>query len=144
MSDNSSFGVKLQFGNGATPEIFTTIGQLADINGPSMSRDAIDVTTHDAPDKYSKFIPGIRDGGEVTYAVNFDPALGTHDEVTGFIGQFNDELVHHYRILYPQSDLEGWSISGFITKLDFKTPIKEQNSGDITIKVSGKPTWGTF
>jgi predicted secreted protein len=142
--DLEAYGTALQIGNGATPELFTNIAQVADISGPSMSRDSIDTTTHQTTGHYKTAVPGLRDGGEVTFSLNFDPSLGTHDEATGIIAQYNDDLVHNYRLVYPQSALEGWAFSGFITKIDPKNPVDKQITADITIKISGKPTWGTF
>jgi len=140
----SAFATKLQLGNAATPEVFSNVAEITDMSGPSLARDSIETTNHQSTSRYRQFMPGLRDGGEVTFSVNFDPSLGTHDELTGLIAQYNDDVTHNYRIVYPQSDVEGWSLTGFITKFEVKNPIDDKISGDITIKVTGKPTWGTF
>jgi hypothetical protein len=137
-------GTILQMGNAATPEVFTAIANLGDVDGPSLSRDTIETTSHGSPNKYRTFIPGLRDGGEVTFACDFDPSLGTHDELTGMVSQFNDDVNHNFRLLYPQSALEGWAFTGCLTKIGPKNPVGDKISSDVTIKISGKPVWGTF
>lgn len=35
---------------------FVTIANVSDLNGPGRSREAIEVTAHDSPDKYREFV----------------------------------------------------------------------------------------
>jgi hypothetical protein len=146
MSDDAldAFGMKLQFGNGATPEVFTDVGNLTDVGDLTLSRENKEVTAHTATGKFKQKHPGLREAGDITFKVNFDPSLGTHDEVTGFMAQFNDDDIHNYRILYPQSTTEGWAFAGFITKIAIKSPLDGTLEGEITITPTGKPVYGAF
>lgn len=53
------------------------IGQVRDISGPAMVEEAVDVTTRESSDREYK--PGLRDGGELTFDVIYDPDLATHN-----------------------------------------------------------------
>lgn len=139
-----AMGTSLQYGNGATPEVFTSVAEITDMGGPSMKRDAIETTHHQTTSHYRTFLPGLRDGGEVTFSINVDFSLTSQDELTGLVAQYNNDVAHNYRILYPQSASEGWAFSGFLIGIDLKNPIDDKISGDVTLKISGKPTWGTF
>src|SRR3546814_17803540 len=57
--------------------VFVTIANVSDISGPSRSREAIEVTAHDSPNKYREFVKGPKDGGEVTTTINYDPCAST-------------------------------------------------------------------
>lgn len=74
----SAQGTTLQMGDGATPEKFTSIGEIVSITGPSFTHDAIDVTNLGSVAK--AFIAGgVGDSGEVTIEVNFDADNVQHD-----------------------------------------------------------------
>lgn len=135
MADKSQ-GTLLKMGDGLTPENFTTIAEVTDLGGPSFSRDSIDTTNHDSSGGYKEAIPGLRDGGEVTFTVNFMPEDATH---IAAIAQFDDDNVHNWQVVYPITPSKKWDFAAFITKFDTKAPVGDKLSADITLKVSGKP-----
>lgn len=59
------------------------IGQVRDISGPAMVEEAVDVTTRESSDREYK--SGLRDGGELTFDVIYDPNLATHDTLLQFL-----------------------------------------------------------
>jgi len=135
MADKSQ-GTQLKMGDGATVEVFETIAEVADIGGPSFSRDSIDTTNHDSPGGYKEGLPGLRDGGEVTFSINFMPENETH---IAAIAQFDDDEVHNWQLVYPITPAKQWNFKGYITKFDTKAPVGDKLSADMTVKVSGKP-----
>ena len=58
----STKGLKLQRGDGATSEAFTTIGEVTNIKGPSEKVDSLEVTSFDSTGK--EYISGLTDAGE--------------------------------------------------------------------------------
>ena len=135
MADKSQ-GTLLKMGDGLTPESFTTIAEVADIGGPSFSRESIETTSHDSTGGYREFIPGLREGGEVTFTINFMPEDATH---VAAIAQFDDDSVHNWELVYPILPSKKWVFAAFLTKFDTKAPVGEKLSADLTLKVSGKP-----
>lgn len=134
-----AYGSTLQLGDGATPEVFTSIAEIVELTPPQMSRDEIDVTSHSSSDGYREFIAGLRDGGEVSFRANWLPTNATHDGTTGLLETFNDNVTHNWKIILPNT-LATISFSGFLTAFEPDTPLEEQGQLSGTIKVSGKPT----
>lgn len=134
-----AYGSILKLGNGAATEVFSEIAEITELKPPAMSKDAIDVTSHDSSDGYREFISGMRDGGEVTFKANWLPNNATHDETTGLLESFNDNDLHNWEIDLPGSILT-IAFSGFLTAFEPDLPIEEQAQLSGTIKVSGKPT----
>jgi hypothetical protein len=62
---------------GSSPT-FTEIANVTSISGPSISRNVYDVTAHDSTDSYMEFIGGLKDGGELSFDLNWDPGDQTH------------------------------------------------------------------
>jgi hypothetical protein len=134
-----AYGSILQLGDGATPEVFTAIAEITELTPPQMSRDDIDVTSHQSSDGYREFISGLRDGGEVSFKANWLPTNSTHDGTTGLLETFNDNVNHNWKVILPNT-LITIAFSGFLTAFEPDLPIEEQAQLSGTIKVSGKPT----
>lgn len=128
-------GTALQRGDGATPEVFTTIANVTSINPPSMERETIDVTAHDSTDGWMEFVGGLKDGGEVSADINYDP--GEHDSL---VADFDDEDPRNYRIVFPDDDATTWSFSAILTGFEPEAPYDDKLSASLTWKVTGKPT----
>ena len=132
-------GSEFKVGDGATPEVFTAVAEVRDITPPQMERDAYEVTHHGSSDGYREFIPGWRDGSEAEFLLNWLPNDTTQDENTGLLSQFEDDDLHNFQIVLPDS-LATLAFAGFITKFNPNTPIEEGADLSITLKVSGKVT----
>lgn len=59
-------GSLLQVGNGAVPEVFTTIARLTEIGELGGDVDDIDITTHDTSEPVREYTRGLAEPGEVT------------------------------------------------------------------------------
>jgi len=134
-----AYGSILQAGDGATPEVFTAVAEITELVPPAMSKNSIDVTSHASSDGYREFIPGMRDGGEVSFKANWLPTNVTHDGTTGLLESFNDDDLHNWKIIAPDT-LITIAFSGFLTAFEPDLPLEEQAQLSGTIKVSGKPT----
>lgn len=135
MAGIDAFGTELRRGDGATPtEVFTAIGHVTNIGGPSLSKEAYDVTTHGSPDQYREFIPGLKDGGEVSLDLNYDPAV--HDPVP--LG-FDDTTLSNYELEFPDGSL--FEFTAFLMDFEPEAPHDDKLSLSLTFKVSGKPTF---
>jgi predicted secreted protein len=117
---------------------FTAVANVTDISGPSRSRESIEVTAHDSPDKYREFIKGLKDGGEVELTLNYDPANATH---TALDADFEEDALRDYQVvLLPgEADEHTWDFSGLLTDLGEEYPTEGQMERTATFKISGKP-----
>lgn len=136
MAGFSGYGTKFQRGDGGVPEVFTTIGEATSISGPEMERDTIDVTSHDSPNRFREWVGGLVDAGEVSFEVNYDPAI--HNVLKA---DFQDPLPRNYRIVLPTPPGGQWAFKAFITNMGPEFPHDDKMSAEFTFKVSGDPVF---
>ncbi len=131
----AGFNVLLKIGNGAgTAETFTTLAEVLDIDGPSQSRDSIEVTSHSS-NGWREFIAGLKDGGEISFDLNMVPDDATQQTLRD---HFDDGTVGNYQIVYPN----GWQddFAATITDYGTKSPVDGPVTDSVTLKISGAVT----
>jgi predicted secreted protein len=135
VSGIDAFGIALKRGDGVTPtEAFTAIGKVSDVKGPEIKRDTYDVTAHDSANGWREFIGGLKDAGEVTITVNYDPSV--HDSL---VEDFEDVKPRNYKLVFPQA-LGEWALALILTEFSQEAPVDDKLSAELKFKVSGKPT----
>lgn len=135
MAGIDGFGVQLKRGDGGGPEAFTAIANITNLSGPGLSRNTIDVTAHDSPDARMEFIGGLKDSGELSADLNYDPA--EHDQL---IDDFDDEDPRNYQIVFPDAATTTWAIKAILTGFEPGMPHDDKATASVTFKISGKPT----
>src|ERR1022692_2896007 len=73
-----SNGILLKHGDGASPEVFTTVPEVMKVTQGGEKFDRLDISSHDNPTVYRRFIPGFQDGGPVTFEINWRPSNTVH------------------------------------------------------------------
>lgn len=135
MAGLDGFGVLLERSDMApTTPVFTAIAGITNLGGPELERETYDVTAHDSPDAWREFVGGLKDGGEVSLDINYNPAV--HDVL---VADFGDDTPRDYRITWPQV-LAEWDIKAVMTGFNPEAPHDDKMSAEITLKVTGKPT----
>ena len=128
---------------------YVDIGQVADIVGPNISRESIEVPVdHDMPDNYKQFFPGVADGGQITFELNLDPSNSAHvgAQGTGLLGSFEDTdqcTLPAWRYQGPGmcGGTATWTADGFVVGMDFDMgAVQGSMKASLTIEVSGKPS----
>lgn len=135
MAGRPAFGTEFRRGDGAGPEVFTAIASVTNISGPGLSRDTIDVTAHDSPNRYREFVGSLVDPGDVSLDLNYDPDV--HDVL---VADLEDDEPRNYKIVFPAPITATWSFAGVMSGFEQTAPIDDKLTATITIKVSGKPT----
>jgi predicted secreted protein len=138
MAGRDAFGTLFQRATGTAPgTTYETTANVTSIGGPERSRDTIDVTAHDSPGGWMEFVGSLKDGGELSLDVNYDPAETTHD----LDDDFDDAVPRNYRIviLPDTEDEHTWQLKGILTKLGDEFPYDDKMARSMTIKVTGKP-----
>jgi hypothetical protein len=139
MGATASYGAQLQIGDGAMTEAFTTVAGVKDISGPQMTRDNVEVTAHDSPDGYKERVPTLKDGGQVTFELNWDPSDATHDLATGLGSLIDVDDPTHFRLVYPRLS-KRWAFSGYVTAYGpIAAPVAGVHQAPVTIMVTGQP-----
>jgi len=135
MAGIDAFGIALKRGDGATPtETFTAIGSVHDVKGPEIKRDTYDVTAHDSANGWREFIGGLKDAGEVSITVNYNPSV--HDVL---VADFEDTAPRNYKMVFPQA-LGEWALRLILSEFSQEAPVDDKLSAELKFKVSGKPT----
>ena len=137
----SAFGTLLKIGDGASPENFATVAELRTISGPSLSADTIDVTTHNTPTPFRRFIAGLLDGGEVTFDINFIPTETTHGYSAGLLKDMTDRARRNFQIVFPDSGTTTWLLPTIITGFEMSADPADVLMASVTLKVAGPPTF---
>jgi len=136
-----AYGSEFKLGDGASPtEVFTKVAEIQDINGPSLSRDSIEVTNQDSADGWKEYIPSWRDGDTVTVTANWLPTNSTQDGSTGMLSHFVDNVNHNYQIVTPTAIGVTISFSGHITNFPMSLPLTDRAQVEFQIKISGAVT----
>jgi len=137
MAGADAFGTRFKRGDGAMSEQFTAIANVTNISGPDRQRETIDVTAHDSPDAWMEFIGSLKNGGEVSIDLNYDPREGTHD----LDDDFDDSEPRNYQIvLFPDTaDEYTWDFAGVMTGLSDEFPYDDKMARTATFQISGKP-----
>lgn len=129
----------------ASPPAWVAVAEIVSVTPPQLVRDTIDATHAESTEKWREFIPGLRDGGEVSLEMNFVPdGAGT----TKMLATFNSDSVVTCRIIFPDGDADAspitatiWSFTGFCTGFAPTAPFDNKMSATATFKLSGKPTF---
>lgn len=132
------YGVTLAYGDNASPEVFTAIAELTgSLSGPNLSQDSIDVSHTASTSKYREFIGGLIDAGEIT--ASFNLLLDTTQEQARTL--LTGGTKRNWRLSFPVSPVETLTCEALVTGWNPSTPIDAQMTLDLTIKLSGVPTW---
>ena len=128
-----------RLGNGTTLKIgATNVGEIVSIGAVAIATDSIDVST--LASDWREFIPGMRDGGEVTFSGHHFPGdVGQSAIKAAQIGKTTDA----YTITFP-GNLGAWTFNAFITNYSVLDATNDDPIGfEITVKITGEPSIGT-
>lgn len=112
---------------------FTDVGELTSIDLLDVEVDSIDVSSHDSPSQWREFVAGMKDGGELTMEVNYDPAL--HGTLFSALG-----VSQGHRITLPDAGAATITFDGFVSGMTAQAPYDDKLSASVTVKVTGAVT----
>jgi hypothetical protein len=127
---------------------YDPVAQVADLDGPSVESDQIEVS-HRADgtqaNMWRRYVAGMKDGGEVSFTLIFDPDDPTHDPTlpgsmyalaaSGDPGDF--------QLVFPGVGTKTTTASfkAYVTGFGAHSPLEDGLTVDVTTKVSGVVTW---
>lgn len=135
-SAHSAFGTLLKLGDGATPEVFTTVAEVKDIGGPSLVTNTEEVTSHDSPSGHAERIATLIDTGEISFDINLIPANATHNESTGLAEAARDKLPHNFKIVLPTGSKMIYG-PAIVTNMEYGAEVAGVLGASITLQPSG-------
>lgn len=136
----AAIGTLLKLGDGATSETFTTIAEVRDIDGPTLSAEEIDVTNHSTTGNYAESIAGLLDAGTVSFDVNYLPANATHNATDGLLDEFENRRRSNYQLVLTDSANTTQAFNAFVQQFSMRFPVREQNQASVVLRIVGQPT----
>lgn len=133
-----SNGTLLKVGDGASPEVFTTVPEVMRLTGPSIRFDLLDVTSHDTVGFFREYIPGLADGEKVAASVNWRPSNTVHKNLR--IDAYARTL-RNFKIVFPDSADNTVTMATYIENQTPRADIGTPLNMDISLKVTGAPVW---
>jgi predicted secreted protein len=133
MAAVDAFGTQWQVEFGAT---FVTVAELTNIDVLDLSSDTIDASSHDSPSQWREFINGMKDGGELSFECNFDPAEATQVDVAELVGGAAKDM----KIVLPDAGAAEVTFSGLVTGFSAGAPFDDKLTGTATVKITGPVT----
>ena len=113
---------------------FIRLAELTTVPKPSRTRDDIEVTSHDSDGDYKEFIPGLRDGGELSFDLNWVPG-GNTDE---FIEDWDDSGERRsMRTVFPTG--RRYTFLAYVRDYSGSAPYNDKMTATLSVKVAGKP-----
>lgn len=136
MAGLDAYGAALERSNMAVPPVFTELANVTSISGPSFSRNVYDTTAHDSVDGWMEFIGGLRDAGELSFDLNWNPGNTTH---ASLFSDLNDTVPRAYKLVLA-GDIAEFAFTALLTGFDVGLPVDEKLTAAVTFKLTGKPT----
>lgn len=153
-----AIGTLLQVGNGASPELFSSVANIGDITGPTTQVAVVDVTSHTSPAApYRQKVPTLIDPGTLTIPVYIVPASGApspygpgqymgHDYASGLGALLVNRglspgVPYNWKIVYPDGLNTTDSFGAFPTKYTRDMKVAGVISGSLELTLTGKPNF---
>lgn len=112
---------------------YVKLANVYDINGPGFSREVVDITTYDSTGGYREKIGGLRDGGQLTFTMNFK-----RSEFLILKGDFENDQVEQYQVKIPDGPNTTLSFDGLVIEMPISMPVADRVTVDVTIEISGQ------
>jgi len=146
MAGLAAKGTTLWVGDGASPEVFSKIGKVKSISGPSFSVDFVDTTTHDTAGNFRETAAVLCAAGDLQFTVNYDPSDATLAPATGLFDQMQNLERKHGQLRFPPSDTEEtmMSFAYYVSGHPMSFPVDGIIEANISLKIDGAITWGTI
>lgn len=131
MAGIDAFGTAWAMHDGAST--YVDVGEVTSIDVLDIEVEDLDVSSHDSPGQWREYVAGMKDGGELSMEVNYDPAL--HATVLSALGTTRDQ-----RITLPDSGAATVAFEAYVKGFTAQAPYDDKLSATITLKVTGAVT----
>lgn len=114
---------------------YVQIGEVANIEGPSASKETVDTTHLLTTGKFRTFIDSFIDAGEVTFTMHFK-----RTDYFTLLADFKGTGTHDWQIVFPDDDATTLYFSAIVTGIPLTIPPDDKVTVAVTLKVSGEIT----
>jgi hypothetical protein len=132
----SSHGTLVKMADRATHVTYATIAELLDIKGPQIKGQREDAT-HQGSGGWSEKISVLKEGGKLTFDIQFVAAEATHNKTTGMVAAALAQTKEKFQVVYPDSS--GFEFWAFVDA-DFEAKVKGKLIASIELDITGALT----
>lgn len=136
MASNAFAGVGTVFQRWSGQD-WETMAEVRAITGPAANRDVIDVTSLDTEEGSKEYIPGFKQGGEISLAMTF-----TRDTFELMKTDFEGQHEEDYAIVFDDTDNSYIEFLGLVSKLPLAVESDDAIKANVTIVVTGPLEFG--
>jgi len=131
----------LQTGDGASPEVWTTVANVNDFQPIQPSATVVDVTSHSTGTPWRQKIITLLDAGKVQAKIFYVPTNTTHnDTATGMLGLLTNRTRTHFRVQFPDAAPTRFTFYGYVSQFSINAPVAGVEEATLTIEIDGLPT----
>lgn len=131
-------GALLKVGDGASPEVFTTVPEVKRMRGPAVRFDLIDVSSHDTVGAFREYIPGFADGDAITGEGNWRPSNTVHKNIR--IDAYA-QTKRNFKLIFADISDNNVLCNTFIQNWEPREDAGSPLLYDFSLKITGAPTW---
>lgn len=138
MSSNAleAQGMLIKIGNGASPEVFSTISEIKTFSGPTGSAAVIDVTDLSSSAKEKRM--GLADEGQLSFTINYIPDNTQHTLLR--TRRASREETNFKMVFTDDSPSTTWSFSAFVTGFAVSGAVDNVVEANVTLEITGSIT----
>lgn len=115
------------------------IAEVKGLSSLSMSSGVIDKTSFRTTG-YREFSGSIVDGGTLTFTINFNYTLATHETL---LSDLNDQAVHSYSLVFPDTNLSELALPSVVIGFEIVAELDSAVVATIALKITGDTEWGS-
>lgn len=131
-----------KIGSQGCPQTFTTIANVGDLSGPSVSGTVVDVTSHSTGSPWREKIVTLLDGGEISLPLFFIPSSSGpdgHNGTNGLLSVFTNRELRRYSLTFPDGAQTTYYFDAYITKFNFTEPVAGVVTANCTFTITSEP-----
>ncbi len=134
MAKYSAYGTELYKGTSSG----VLYAQVANISGPELSADVIDVTNHASTNAWEESVVGVLRSGEIGMDIIYDPATATHKNASGgLLFDFLARVSITLTLVFSDTATTEWTFSAFVTGFGPDMPVDGELGAAVTFKPTG-------
>jgi hypothetical protein len=128
------YGSQLLIASPDAPTTYVALAEITNITPPPMTRDLPEATHMESPGGWKEYVPGLKDGGEISVDMNFIPGSAA---TLRLLEMQTESEASPVKIKFPGG--EEWGFTAFCTGFTPEVPVGDVMTATATFKVTGEP-----